>query len=36
VVDYVAELNGSDVRDILRWKDSMRRDFTINGYETVQ
>lgn len=31
VVDYVAELNGSDVRDILRWKDSMRRDFTING-----
>ncbi|CAD6209410.1 unnamed protein product [Miscanthus lutarioriparius] len=30
-VDYVEELNGSDVRDILRWKDSMRRDFTING-----
>lgn len=30
-VDYVEELNGSDDRDILRWKDSMRRDFTING-----
>ncbi|CAN6321587.1 unnamed protein product [Urochloa humidicola] len=29
--DYLEELNGYDDRDILRWKNSMRRDFTING-----
>ncbi|CAL4937482.1 unnamed protein product [Urochloa decumbens] len=28
---YLEELNGCDDRDILRWKNSMRRDFTING-----
>ncbi|OEL29261.1 hypothetical protein BAE44_0009716, partial [Dichanthelium oligosanthes] len=30
-VDYLEELNGYDNGDILRWKNSMRRDFTING-----
>ncbi|WVZ55319.1 hypothetical protein U9M48_005992 [Paspalum notatum var. saurae] len=30
-VDYLEELNRYDDRDILRWKDSMRRDFTINS-----
>ncbi|RCV46700.1 hypothetical protein SETIT_9G552600v2 [Setaria italica] len=29
--DCLEELNGYDDRDILRWKNSMRRDFTING-----
>ncbi|CAN6290788.1 unnamed protein product [Urochloa humidicola] len=29
--DYLEELNGCNDRDILRWKNSMRRDFTING-----
>nr|CAB3497172.1 unnamed protein product [Digitaria exilis] len=29
--DYFEELNGYDDRDILLWKNSMRRDFTING-----
>ncbi|XP_062216875.1 uncharacterized protein LOC133916982 [Phragmites australis] len=30
-VDFLEELNGYDAGDILRWKNSMRRDFTING-----
>ncbi|KAL6645278.1 hypothetical protein ACP70R_016886 [Stipagrostis hirtigluma subsp. patula] len=30
-VDLLEELNDYDDQDILRWKNSMRRDFTING-----
>ncbi|KAK3148466.1 hypothetical protein QOZ80_3BG0295430 [Eleusine coracana subsp. coracana] len=29
--DCLEELNGYDDADVLRWKNSMKRDFTING-----